>query len=483
MTLTAAQFVATAAANAYTPIEDFGWYEPQEICTPEAKPGTLALAHFLMRTYPGTGSSGISRSCTAGGTSEHKEGRAFDWRVDASNAHQKRQALDFLKRLFASDRRGEPDALARRMGIMYVIFDDKIYGSYRGFEPADYLHSACRNLATCSPTYRHKDHMHISLTRAGGWGQSSWYRQRGVKALPVLVPFTNRLDDASTAYYPMKVATDGKAVTTPFKLVRGTSYTLFVQGLYRTGPGSHVADAGCAYDGATGLWLPIVDAQGFGLFANGRRLSTLACTPSHDLVVTYQPKTSEALTLRFVDTSPEDNEGTLKVHLIRPDLLGEVALPNRQVVNSEPTPWIRDGADAKRLAEETLSLRADREFGRRTKAALRAGHTYVVTVRGTATDGDSRFDGECVSWAGRWRYTHTQNLLAPTDDHLDVYLDGVDLNLHPAGEPAGTCDGAEHSYRTVFTSPVNGRARLVVWDPNGYDDNAGALEVTIRRLN
>jgi hypothetical protein len=483
MTLTAAQFVAMAAANAYTPIEDFGWYEPQETCTPEAKPGTLALARFLMRQYPGTGSSGISRSCASGGTSEHKEGRAFDWRVDASSERQKRQAHDFLDRLFASDRRGEPDALARRMGIMYVIFDDKIYGSYRGFEPADYLHSACNKLATCSRTYRHKDHMHISLTRAGGWGQSSWYRQRGVKALPVLVPFSNRLDEESTAYFPMTVTTGGRSVTTPFKLVRGTPYTLLVQGLYRTGPGSQVADAGCAYDRATGLWLPILDEQGFGLFANGERLSTVACTSSHDLVVSYQPKKSDALTLRFVDSSPEDNEGALRVHLIRPELLGEVAVPLRRVINPEPTPWTNPGAEGPRLTEETVSLPAQLDRGRLTEAALRAGQKYVVTVRGTATDGDSAFDGECVSWSGRWRYTHTQNLLAPTADHLDVYLDGIDLDLRPAGEPIGTCDRAEHTYRTVFTAPVNGRARLAVWDPNSYDDNAGALEVTIRRLN
>ena len=70
---------------------------------------------------------------------------------------------------------GEPAELARRMGIMYVIWNDHIYASYDQFRVRAYRSSSCKTLATCSKTLRHRDHMHISLIRAGGAGRTSWY--------------------------------------------------------------------------------------------------------------------------------------------------------------------------------------------------------------------------------------------------------------------------------------------------------------------
>ena len=52
------------------------------------------------------------------------------------------------------------------------------YASYRKFESRDYLASSCASRATCSKTLRHRDHMHISLSRAGGRGETSWYDGR-----------------------------------------------------------------------------------------------------------------------------------------------------------------------------------------------------------------------------------------------------------------------------------------------------------------
>ena len=67
------------------------------------------------------------------------------------------------------------DELARRMGIMYVIWNDRSYASYRGFAPQPYLSSGCRTRKKCSKTLRHRDHVHISLTRKAARGKLSWY--------------------------------------------------------------------------------------------------------------------------------------------------------------------------------------------------------------------------------------------------------------------------------------------------------------------
>ncbi len=168
--------LAPAVASA-VPLEDFAGYQPQTKCSPTAKAGTVALSRWLMKKYPGSGSLGISRACGHGGTSEHKEGRAFDWAVNATSKRDRGYVKDLLADLFAADDEGNPAALARRMGVMYLIWDDHIYASYRGFEKKAYRSSGCRTLKKCSVTLRHRNHVHISLSRDGGRGETSWYHR------------------------------------------------------------------------------------------------------------------------------------------------------------------------------------------------------------------------------------------------------------------------------------------------------------------
>ncbi|HYF46551.1 MAG TPA: hypothetical protein VD926_10105, partial [Acidimicrobiales bacterium] len=65
-------------------IEPYPAYDGQSTCSPTAKPGMVAFRDMVMAAYPGTTSYGISRDCNVGGTSEHKEGRAWDWANDAT---------------------------------------------------------------------------------------------------------------------------------------------------------------------------------------------------------------------------------------------------------------------------------------------------------------------------------------------------------------------------------------------------------------
>jgi hypothetical protein len=166
-----------AAQAASAPVEPYASYEPQTQCAPKAKPGPQALGHWLIRGYGG-GYGRISSPCTGSSTSEHKEGRAFDWTLDASRATDRAKATRYLNRIFATGPTGEPAEQARRMGVMYVIWSDHIYASYSQFRARDYKSSSCKTLASCPKTLRHRDHMHISLSRAGGRGTTSWYAGR-----------------------------------------------------------------------------------------------------------------------------------------------------------------------------------------------------------------------------------------------------------------------------------------------------------------
>jgi hypothetical protein len=157
-------------------VEDYADYTPQQHCKPRAKPGTVALARWLVRRGGGYGP--ISRRCGVGGVSEHKEGRAFDWMLDAGRSADRAIAREFFEVVFATDRWGNEHARARRMGIMYIIWNDHIYAAGDRFEPEGYRSSSCKSLRRCSKTLRHRDHMHISLSPRGGRGRTSWYEGR-----------------------------------------------------------------------------------------------------------------------------------------------------------------------------------------------------------------------------------------------------------------------------------------------------------------
>jgi hypothetical protein len=175
--LLALVFLTLAApASGATPIEDYASYQPQTKCSPKAKPGTTYLGHWLVRKYGG-GFGPISRGC-GGGASEHAEGRAFDWTLDATVKADRKSAKVFMERALRTDGQGNTSAWARRMGIMYLIWDDEMYSAWDHFDPEPYLSSSCTSRRKCSATLRHRNHLHISLTRAGGRGSTSWYDGR-----------------------------------------------------------------------------------------------------------------------------------------------------------------------------------------------------------------------------------------------------------------------------------------------------------------
>lgn len=148
------------------PIDPYAPYQPQRLCDPQPKPATVALAQLLLETYQATANWGIARDCDAPGISEHKEGRAFDWGASVDDPHERVAVEHMLLRLLSTDSEGNQHALARRMGVMYIIWDRQIWSSFRaeeGWRPYG------------GPS-AHRDHVHISLSWDGAMGDTSLWR-------------------------------------------------------------------------------------------------------------------------------------------------------------------------------------------------------------------------------------------------------------------------------------------------------------------
>jgi hypothetical protein len=99
--------------------------------------------------------------------------------MDAASQADRDEVDRFLAKLFQTDADGEEHALARRMGIMYIIWNDHMYRAYGNphFAKDDYLSSSCPSRKKCSKTLRHRDHVHLSLSKPGGRAETTWYNR------------------------------------------------------------------------------------------------------------------------------------------------------------------------------------------------------------------------------------------------------------------------------------------------------------------
>jgi hypothetical protein len=162
----AAQPLAAALPPSGTgPLDDLAPYQPQTTCSPSAKPGVVGFQRIVQASFPGTPSFGISRSCSVGGRSEHKEGRAWDWGVAATDPAGRAAAGEVLRWLFRAEPSGRRWAMARRLGVMYIIYNRRIWASYR-------VDEGWRPYVGANP---HTDHIHFSFSWAGARKQTSYW--------------------------------------------------------------------------------------------------------------------------------------------------------------------------------------------------------------------------------------------------------------------------------------------------------------------
>lgn len=160
-----------AALSSVGPVEDYAPNQGQTSCDPTPKLGTKLFRDWVIQHYGGY-DAGIPRECSIGGTSEHKEGRAWDWGILAYRGVQavpKETIEGLLADLLANDAE-----LARRSGIQYMIFNRRIWTAARHGE-------GWRDYKGASP---HTDHVHFTFSWAAARAETSFYRglQGGVIA-------------------------------------------------------------------------------------------------------------------------------------------------------------------------------------------------------------------------------------------------------------------------------------------------------------
>jgi hypothetical protein len=146
-------------------IEGYASYVGQTQCDPIAKPGVIAFRDMFLNAFPGTGSDGITRDCSIGGQSEHKEGRAWDWAVSAQDPNGVAKVNQAFAWLFATDKYGNQDAMIRRLGIMYIVWNRHIWSA--SIPSAGWLPYTGPN--------PHTDHVHFSFSWDGADKKTSFW--------------------------------------------------------------------------------------------------------------------------------------------------------------------------------------------------------------------------------------------------------------------------------------------------------------------
>ncbi|MDX6273939.1 MAG: hypothetical protein QOJ92_1149 [Frankiales bacterium] len=503
----ATTFVAAGSASAALPdlafskaIESLAPYQGQTTCSPTVKVGTGALRAFVMKAYPGTADLGITRACSVGGQSEHKEGRAWDWGVRYSNTSERTKAYAFLTWLRKTDKYGNTFANARRLGVMYVIWNRQIWSAYNAS-------AGWRPYTGADP---HTSHVHISLSWAGAKKLTSFW----TKGTPYVFPPTggsggsggdgagtgNGDGSSSTVRYPEPQpvpqpnpvpsgpalenelitlpATYGSGLATKGVLQAGEKYKITVTGSFGWGGGS--ADAECSTTRSdstwrrqrsivTGQWdwdtldayLNGHDIQGQPTVDNGR-----SCNPTnHTYTWEFQSDTTDHARLRIWDpTTYGDNTGKLVARIIHQGATTPGGGPGTGDYVSAPVAFTVDSASAN---------------GSGTAFRVQAGHSYDVTLSGSFDYGPAMADAECATTAtdSTWRRSRDWGITTGDQDLLDLKLgDGVDpIAKSPSG---ADCDGATHTYIWRWTPDHDQQLKAFVYDTN-YSDNNGLLTVNV----
>jgi len=226
-----------------TGIEAYQPYVGQKVCDPVAKPGVRSFMNMVLEAYPGTGSSGIVRDCGIGGTSEHKEGRAWDWTANYSNTTQRAQAANLLTWLLATDKYGNKHAMLRRLGVMYMIWNKQIWKAYQ----------ADKGWQAYSGSDPHTSHAHFSFGWNGAKQATSYWSGRvapvdygptGSSSISPVVSPANLPILAQYGQLTLKYGSSGEAV----KVIQ-RPLQVAVDGAY----GSGTAAAVSAFQRAQGL--------------------------------------------------------------------------------------------------------------------------------------------------------------------------------------------------------------------------------------
>jgi hypothetical protein len=137
------------------------------------KPGVAAFRAMIL-SQVGGGDDGLAVckqiANDSGDFSDHADGRAWDWHMIASNPTDLATVDQVLDWLLRTDERGNRNAMARRLGITYIIWNHRYYRV--GSNDAHWVPYT----STSDP---HDTHVHFSFSVAGATEQTSWWTEHG----------------------------------------------------------------------------------------------------------------------------------------------------------------------------------------------------------------------------------------------------------------------------------------------------------------
>ena len=484
---------APRAPRAYAAaVERLSPYQGQHLCSPAAKPGVVAFRDLLLRTYRGTRNLGISRACSVGGRSEHKEGRALDWGVHVNRPAEKAAADDMLRWLLATDKHGNRYANARRLGVQYVIWNRRIWSSY-------------------APTWRayggpnpHTDHVHISFNWPGANKQTSFWSGRVVNVTAANTP---KRPPVSAAPAPAKApapaapppvrdsqawTVDARRATgsaSPGSIRAGEQYLLTVTGTWS--PASHAkADARCWLPRG-GRWTSTGPSGDLGdVLVNDRDIALRPVTPSagdrrcdatgHAYTAVVTPRRTGVVRLRVLDSSYADNAGALTARLVRwtPPEQDKARDKDDDDKDRDEAPEPVTEIAPEPEGPEKVFVPAANRSGAATSRSYSAGTQVLLRVSGTYVYGPRMpADAECSVWPSDRQWRAVSEWDPEGLGHLDLTVNGKVLPWTPFNTPRVDCD-SRHEYFLRATLSTSGPLRFAVRDDNRRD-NSGGLDVVV----
>jgi len=254
-------------APAPDPIDAYAPYNPQSTCDPTVKPGTQYVLDMVMTSYGVGRRSSTSRACSVEGASEHKEGRALDWGLSIANPAEKAAGDAFVGWLTAVGPDDRVGYNARRLGVMYVIWNGQIWSNS----------SASAQWRAYTGSNPHTDHVHVSLSWQGAYMSSSWWSGVAVPTDAALRSYVTRVyqdlfgrlpDPAGLQGWTAALSRGTPRVAVANAITSSTEYRSgLISGVYREFLGREADPEGMAG------WLA---AMGRGLTIQGLELGFLA---------------------------------------------------------------------------------------------------------------------------------------------------------------------------------------------------------------
>lgn len=294
-------------------IEGLAPYQAQFFCRSTVEPGVMAFEKLVLANYKNTASDGDMRGCHVGGTSEHKDGRAWDWGADHRNAKQRAAGKSLLNWLFAKDANGNKDAMFRRLGLMYVIWNKRIWGTWsQQWEPY-----ACSGATAC-----HVNHIHFSFGWAGAEKKTSFWTDKVSGVVEPPLPRLAKLHGQRT----LRVMAKTGSAEAMWLLKGGDTYRVLATGVWHDGKAAKaVSDARCTKT-ADG-WVP---SNGGGISVSGDQLqgwgqqwvpvhdSGNGCnTKTHTYRLVVTPESSSTVIGQLPDNTRGDDSGSVRLLFTR----------------------------------------------------------------------------------------------------------------------------------------------------------------------